>query len=320
MVGYSTGGQNISGQFGMPLYGVGGILPFTGNIFWCNYSTGSDGNTGGPSDPFKTAAHAHAACLANNNDVVFMTGTETLTATLVWSKNRTHLIGLAPNLQSNARARFSGGGTVFTPMVSVTAAECMFENIGNFHGYNDASAQICWADSGQRNSYKYCFFGGMANATAAAHIGSRSLTVGGGGNGENNFFRCQIGLDTITRSAANASLEFLAGSPRNTFRECIFPVETSSAAALMVKAASASVDRWQWFQDCLFVNNIGSASTAMTCAIAMGAASSPAGIIVLQRCTLVGATKWGDTNGLLQSYVDGAPPTAATSGLAVNPS
>ena len=170
-------------------------------------------------------------------------------------------------------------------MVSVTAAECIFENIGAFHGYASATTQICWADTGQRNSYNYCAFLGMANATAAAQAGGRSLTVGGsGGTGENNFFRCQIGVDTITRSAANASLEFLNGTPRNTFRECIFPVETSSADALMVKAASASVDRWQWFQDCLFVNNIKSASTAMTVAFSMGAGTSPAGLMMLQRC------------------------------------
>ncbi len=35
---------------------------------------------------------------------------------------------------------------------------------------------------------------------------------------------------------------------------------------------------------------------------------------------MIGITKFGDTNGLANSYVDGGAPTAATSGIAVNPS
>jgi hypothetical protein len=305
----------------MPLFGISSLPPFTGNVFWVNESTGSDGNSGGPYDPLGTLSQAHTLCTSGNNDVVLLTGTIHTTATTTWSKSKTHLIGLAPNLQSNARARISQtGSTVFTPLVSVTGSECIFLNVGAFHGFANASTQICWADTGERNSYEYCSFLGMANATAGAQAGGRSLTVGGaGGTGENTFFRCQVGLDTITRSTSNASLEFLNGTPRNTFRECIFPVQTSSASALFVKAASASVDRWQWFQDCLFVNNIKSASTAMTVGFSMGAGTSPAGLMMLQRCSSIGATAWGDTAALGQMYIDGAPPTAATSGLAVNP-
>ena len=48
MTGFSTAGQNIASQFGMPLYGVAGKLPpMTGNFFWVNGTSGSDGNTGG---------------------------------------------------------------------------------------------------------------------------------------------------------------------------------------------------------------------------------------------------------------------------------
>ena len=41
-MGYTQAGLNVSGQFGMPLYGVSGIMPFTGNQFWVDETNGSD--------------------------------------------------------------------------------------------------------------------------------------------------------------------------------------------------------------------------------------------------------------------------------------
>lgn len=318
MAGFNQSYTNIASQFGMPLFGVSGLPAFTGNVFWVNASLGNDGNTGGPQDPFATLDAAHSACVANNNDVVFLTGTVSITATLTWSKNRTHLIGLTDSLMSQARARISGGGsTVFSPLVNVTANECKFINIGSFHGYANASAQICWQDAG-RNEYRGCLFGGMGNATAAAQAGGRSL-VCRTNTGESTFVDCQIGLDTITRSAANASLEFTDGSPRNVFLNCNFPSLGSAATPVFVKtSASAAMDRWALFKDCTFINCIQSTSTQMTVAFSM--AASTGGLMLLQRCTVVGATKWGDAGALAQMYVDGGAPTAATSGIAVNPS
>lgn len=305
------------GQFGMSLGGMSGMLPFTGNVFYVNESTGSDGYDGGMYTPLATLSQAHSLCTSGNNDVVFLTGTVHTTATTTWSKSKTHLIGLAPTLRTNARARISATGTVFTPLVSATGSECIFMNIGAFHGFADASAQICWADTGGRNSYQYCAFLGMANATAGAQTGGRSLVIDTAG--ENYFIGCQIGLDTITRSAANASLEFKGGTPRNTFDHCEFPAITTSASAVFVTTSgAAAIDRAQYFQDCLFANMIQSTSTQMTVGFTMSA--SAGGMMLLQRCTSIGATKWGNTAALAQMYVDGGAPTAATSGLAISPS
>src|SRR6185312_2873556 len=105
--------------------------------------------------------------------------------------------------------------------VNVTAQGCSFINIATFHGFANASAQICWAEAGGRNYYSNVQFFGMGDATAAAQAGSRSLTVAG--NGENIFVDCTIGLDTVLRATnANASLEFLSGTPRNKFFDCVF--------------------------------------------------------------------------------------------------
>lgn len=311
-MGYTRSGLNVSGQFGMPLYGISGIPPFTGNQFWVNETTGSDGNTGGPQDPLATISQAYSLCTADNNDVVFATGTVHVSSTLTWAKNKTHLIGLAPRLRSQARTRISQtGSSVFTPLVSVTAQECIIDNIGSFHGFANASTQICWSDSGGRNQYNNCLFGGMGNATAAAQAGSRSLVVAGS-TGENTFTGCQIGLDTVVRSTTNASLEFTGGSPRNVFEKCIFPIDTSSAAALWITIGSGGIDRFALFQDCEFINAIESGSTTLTAGIIANA--SAGGAVLLQNPISLGATAIATTGPV---YIIGNVPVATTSGIAI---
>lgn len=300
------------GQFGMALGGMSTVPPFTGNVFYVNESTGSDGNSGGMYDPLATLSQALSLATDGNNDVIFLTGTVHVSATLTWSKSKTHLIGLAPTLDSQARARISQtGSTVFTPLVSVTGSECIFRNIGSFHGFANASTQICWSDTGGRNQYSHCLFGGMGNATAAAQAGSRSLVVGGT-TGENTFANCQIGLDTITRSAANASLEFTGGTPRNVFRNCVFPALTSSASALFVTVGASAMDRWALFDACAFINCVESTGTTMTAGIIANA--SAGGMILLQNPVSVGATAIATTGPV---YGIGNVPSATTSGIAI---
>lgn len=280
---------NIASQFGMPLFGVAGVLPFTGNFFWVDQTNGSDGNTGGPQDPLKTLAAAHTKCVADNNDVVFLTGTVHLTATLTWSKNKTHLIGLtAPS--DNCRARISQtGSTVFTPLVNVTAQGCIFKNLGTFHGFDSATTQICWTDSGGRNGYDTVQFLGMGHLTAAAQAGGRSLLITGG-NGENEFVNCSIGLDTVVRATGNnASLEMAAGSPRNRFRSCIFQADVSNAADVHVLVGSGGIDRYALFDDCMFFNATSSGGMAMTAGFSVHA--SAGGFVALNNSISVGATK-----------------------------
>jgi hypothetical protein len=307
--GYNTGGQNISGQFGMPLYGASGFLPFGGNYFWVDETNGSDGNTGGPQDPYKTLTQALSKCTANNNDVVFLVGTVHVSATVAWSKSRTHLIGLAPHLDSEARARISQtGSTVFSPLVNVTASECIFRDIGSFHGFNDASTQICWQDSGGRNEYTNCAFLGMGNATAGAQAGSANLSIVGP-NGENTFNHCVIGLDTITRSAANASVIFSAGTPRNVFRNCLLPMLTSSASSVFVNSGAAGLDRYALFDNCQFINAVESTSTTINAAITANAAAGGA-ILLTPTAISLGATAIATTGPV---YFVGVNPGGANS-------
>lgn len=308
------GTTNFSGLAvaGVPTIGTGGLLPFTGNYYFVNEATGADGNTGAADQPLATLARAQALATANQNDVVFLTGTVHTTATVNWAKNFVHLIALdAPS--TNPRGRISqSGSAVFSPLVNVTAQGCIFANLGTFHGFADASTQVCWTDSGGRNYYYNTAFLGMGNATAAAQAGSRSLLISGS-TGENIFDRCIIGLDTVARATnANASLEFTGGSPRNIFRNCNFQMDSALAGNLHFTVGSGGIDRYALFQDCTFFNAINSGGTGISVVATVNA--SAGGSVLLKNCTSVGATVYATTGPI---YVDGAVPTGNTSGLAV---
>lgn len=332
-------------SFGIPVLG-GADIPFTGNYWFVDPANGSDQNRGDqPTRAFATLYKAHSVAIAGNNDVVYLigngssTGSARLstalaqsvdptatTGTLNWTKNATHLIGITAPTGVAQRARIAPPTGVYTQatfgsgnFVVVTAAGCLFQNFSLFNGFSTGGVdQIAWTDSGGRNAYVNVDFGGIADAASAADTGARSLKISTAG--ENTFLGCTIGLDTVTRSVANASLEFAGGTARNTFADCTFPFMTSAAGVLgILGTGAACMDRWQKFQGCSFINSIKSTSTAMT-VLASLTNASPGGLLLHKNSTLVGIGEFGDTNGLANSYVDGGPPAAATTGIAVNPS
>lgn len=282
-----------------------------GNSWFVNETTGSDNNPGSALLPFATLAAAHDAATPNNGDVVYFMGTVHTAETVLWSKNGVSLVGLlAPS--NNNRSRISQtGSTVFTPLVRVTGAGCSFINIGTFHGFASATAQVCWQEAGGRNFYSGVQFFGGGNATAAAQAGMRSLTIAG--DGENLFEGCTFGLNTVTRATGNnATLEYLGGTQRSIIRRGVFQAYVTNAADVHVKAATGSIDREQILEDCTFLNSVGSGATAMTAAIS--AAADCGGALILNRPFSYGATKLSAAGPV---EVVGIVPVAATSGLAV---
>lgn len=283
-----------------------------GNSWFVNEATGKDGNAGNAQLPFASLSAAINAASANNNDVVYLQGTAHQTGTLNWNKNGVSLVGLS-SPSDNARARISASGSaVFSPLVNVTAQGCSFVNLGTFHGFNDASAQVCWAEAGGRNFYSNVQFLGGGNATAAAQAGMRSLTVAGAG--ENLFVGCTIGLDTVVRAtAANASLELLTGSPRNTFRNSIFQALCSLATDVHVLVGAGGIDRYCIFDNCSFINAVDSSGTSLNAALSVNA--SAGGSVLVQGGMSVGAAAIALSG---PCYVNGAVPVATTSSIGVH--
>jgi hypothetical protein len=334
-------------SFGVPLVGGIGGIPLTGTWFFVVPANGSDANDGlSPESPLDTLYMAHHKMTAGNNDVCVLigdggtTGTARLSTalaqsvdssvtagTLVWSKNACHLIGETAPTGVAQRARIAPPSGTYTQatfgsgnFVTVSAAGCIFANFSTFAGFSTGgNNQICWTDSGGRNSYFNVQFGGAADTASAQSTTGRSLLVTGT-TGENLFDGCTIGLDTVPRTVANASLEFAGGTPRNVFKNCLFPMVGAATSVFITTAAASAIDRFQLFDNCVFINDIGSGATALTVGITM--AASAGGILVIRNSTLVGgntSTNWGDATALTQIWVDGGPPTAGTTGLAINP-
>ena len=292
---------NIASQFGMPLFGVAGTPPFTGNYFWVDPNQGSDGNTGGPQDPFKTLTQAQTKCLAGNNDVVFLSGSTGsgvsayASATVNWSVNCSHLIGLCPPLKRGKQARLAiTGTTAFSPLLNVTASDCWFSNLQLYHGFaTDAlTASMCLSITGERNCFDNCEILGFAGAGTAGNTAARAVTIVGPG-GENTFRNCVFGLDTVSRGVANYTLEFQAGTPRNHFIDCEFEMDASaSTVGHLYTATATSIDRYTTFDRCDFMNAIKSAGTTIAQVAVLTAGG---GFFKMRDCTTIGATHWETT-------------------------
>jgi hypothetical protein len=330
-------------SFGVPVIGGIGGIPFSGNWYFVDPVNGADGNDGSADYPLATLYAAINRAVSGNNDVIVLmsngssTGSARLstalaqtidptatTGTLNWNKNATHLIGMGAPTRVGQRARIAPPTGTYTAttfnantFINVTGAGCLFANIDIFVGFSTGSASMVGVlEAGGRNAYQNVNIQGMGDAASAGGSAARTLKIT---SSENTFTDCVLGLDTVARSAANATVELASGTARNSFIGCTFPFQTSAATPLGVLASAASaIDRWQLFQQCTFINNIKSTSTQMSALATLPA--SAGGLLLMKDCTMVGITEFGsDATTLGQIYVDGASVVAAASGIAVNP-
>lgn len=325
---------------GVPVLGGFNGIPLTGSWFFVDYQYGSDGNgvasgrtpSGGgvggapPNSPMKTLQAAHDLCLDGNNDVVVImgngssTGTARLTATLTWTKNATHLLGMTAPVLEAQRARISTLTTAtvnINPLMSVSGSGCIFSNFSFFQGVGQASTDEQLIDiTGSRNYFGNVDFGGMGNAAGAARAGSYVMKLNGGG--ENTFDSCSIGLETVQRSAANANVVFVGGAQRNLFRNCTFAMNTSSNTALYIDASasnafngSTNTMRFCFFRTLLSVTSATSPSVVATVAADVN------GVLYFDTCACR-ATDWSaNTTG--QVYTNCYVPNGNTGGITVVP-
>lgn len=333
---YQYGGMPVSA--GLP-------VPFTGQAWFVDPVNGLDGNSGkSPSQALQTLYKAHEVATSGQNDVIYLLGngaasgsarlstasavtvdSAATTGTLVWSKSATHLVGVAaPGYNARARIATPTGTYLQStfnalPFITVSGSGNYFSNLATFQQFSTgADGEINFNVTGNYNIFQNVLMGGIASAAAASGAASRVLKIATGG--ENTFVGCQIGLDTVTRSAANATVEFASGTARNRFYDCTFPFMTSAATVLgILGTGSGCMDRFQHFKNCVFVNAIKSTSTVMT-VLASLTSASPGGMLVLENCSLIGVTDFGDTNGLANTYVSMAASSASAGGIGVNPS
>lgn len=295
-----------------------------GQLFYVDGTNGDDSRDGTSIDTAcKTLEHTYSLLRTGKHDCIVIVGDPTTTgsctvridASFNWNKAATHLIGQSVPVLYGQRARLAPTGTTtaFTPFFTISASGCMFLNVEWFHGFNTGVAsQICMVLTGSRNYFKNCQIAGMGDATSAGSAGSRTLKIGSAGSGENFFEDCVIGLDTIARNAANASVEFTGNTPRNVFRRCIFPFFCSATSVLgILGTGNACVDRNNEFRDCTFVNDLKSGGSSQMTVLLSFTTAAPGGSILFSGwCFSIGMTKLGDTNGLANSVVCGPAPNS----------
>jgi hypothetical protein len=286
---------------------------------------GSDQNDG-ITAPVATLQRAYDIGREGKNDVVALIGnglttaTARLNASFTWAKNAFHMIGLSSASRFSQRSRIAPltSSTAFTPLITISGSGCMFQNIEFFHGFGTGTtAQICMALSGARNTFINCQISGMGDTTSAASSTSRTMVISAD---ENYFSNCVLGLDTISRGALNATVEFQSGAARTVFEDCLFPaLASTAAAALIVLTSSASaLDRATYFRRCAMVNaSTFSGGSAGTGPIKLAASSG--GLIVLQGTEEYGYTDWGyDATSKAQIVVSTAGTTSGSGILIVN--
>lgn len=281
-----------------------------GTSYFVDPVNGSNGNTGLTMDqPLKTVEVAYSLCVNNNNDVVYLMASGTsaegtsggtanaLTATLTWSKNFTHLVGLCSPTVFSQRARITQAAatTGLTAMVTVSGSGCIMRNVMFFQGVADATSLVAVKVTGQRNVFENVHFAGVGDATMSA-AGAASLKIDGGA--ENVFRHCTIGLDTIARDADATEILFDTAATRNVFEDCFINSYISAAGFASVTIAdSTGIDRVQVFKNCTFFTKSTNKATAQTSVFSIPAISQGAILLINSFAgTDGGAAEWDSNN------------------------
>jgi len=305
---------------------IGSQFPTQGKVFFVKPYTGSDGLSGlSPKKALKTlnaTTGALAKATANQNDIVYLMGqsntasqtTDYQSATLTWSKDLVHLIGVATGgISSRARIAFLSTYDTASNLFTLSANGCLIKNVSFFAGVAGTNPTGCVNVTGSRNRFENCHIAGIGNDNNDI-ADAYSLRLAGS---ENVFKDCVIGLDTISRGTQDNAELVLAGGARNVFEDCLFVTFAGANTHQFVKRAASASDRYTLFKRCTFINAVQSTGLTMLEAFDLTAGGSPGGLIALHDCAVVGAAEWEAAGGSGITYLNMPAASAADGGVAV---
>jgi len=311
-----TNFPNGASSWGVPI--LPGGFATAGDVYFLDPANGNDTSDGRSIDrAFATLAVAYAALTANQNDILYYIAgptSLTLNAAFTWAKNYTHFIGSCAPTDTAQRCRIFQLSTLTgaSPLFTISATGCVFNNFYVFQGVDDATSLINISVTGGRNYFENVHFAGGGHATQAVN-GGASLMLDGAE--ENTFYRCTVGVDTIDAATGMVGLLFDADAHRNTFRECKFRMRAGNTGAAFVEVADATgIDRDNFFDNCTFINN--STGNDMAAAFLIPAMGEPRALL-LKDCMFHNVTKLdANDRGVLFGNMD-AITGADLSGVAV---
>ena len=262
------------------------------NVYYVDPANGNDSLSGtSPKKPLRTITAAYAKCTANQHDVVaYIAGSSSisLTDTLTWAKNYTHLVGLAAPTFAENRARIFAheDNEDKSPLVEFSGTGCIVKDLMIFNGPDDADCLVNVLVSGGRNYFENVHFAGGGHATNAI-AGASSLAIEDCGG--NTFRHCTIGLDTIAATSTQTALHLDDNVRRTVFEDCRFTLRASADTVKFVDVEDATaIASYVDFVNCLFYNT--STTTTMTEAFTVPASMQADARITLRGCGFVGAT------------------------------
>ena len=271
-------------------------LPSVGNIYYVDAGSGSDSASGlSREDAFATLGTAYAALTADQDDVVVIvgssaTGRTTETAAITWAKRRTHVIGNGPARRMNPRQGVAVYASNTASAIVLSANNCSFTNI-SIAAFADSD--VMFEITGSYNTFRNVHFQGIGNTTPAGETGARALLLTAAQ--ENEFYECTFGLDTVTRTAANATVELTGNAcARNKFIDCDFVIFTSDASAVHIKADTGNAyERFLLIDNCRFMNADTASSTTLTTNMDLSATGN--GTVFIKDSWSKGATDWSNS-------------------------
>ena len=304
----------------------GGGHTVWGDRYFVDYANGSDtmsGKTKGTA--VKTLSKAHAIATTNQNDVIFIKGNTTVTETamLTWSKNRIHVFadgGPLPLFGMGASAKVNIGVTTDTAdlgLLKVTGVRNSFNGIKFSSGNTLTQAVYAVMDGGEYTRWNNCEFYKSTHLTTA---GAAEFLLNGDSS---QFYRCQFGDLVNGKGGSSApranilvSREQITGKVcRNVYMDSCFFLQKAlhADANFIYGAGTTDVERLLWLVKPKFVNAI-LASATIADAITFGGAQTEGNVILEDP---VGSNVTAFAEASQNVFVQGAVPTAATTGIAV---
>jgi len=322
-----TNFPNGVSSFGVALHGGGGPLGIgVGNVHYLVANKTTDlfykmlkGRGVSTNSMYTTLATAYAATTSGQNDVVVvMPGTYTVTASLDWANDYTHLIGTGGPCydgsdQYACSILFECLTTSVAEVLKVSGNWNQFYNVGFANRYANAGNLTAVNVTSYGNYFYNVGMYGLMATTQDATAAAASLYVGDAGLSK--FEKCTIGSDvwTARSGTAQGQIRFTGtGRPNNiTFKDCQIKSNSNTAACVMVTMpAVTSIGRNILFDNCIFSNWYDSGTALSACFFDV-ASTSQKNCVALHNCSAFGITEWTALDsGIIMSTM----PVASTAG------
>lgn len=247
------------GRFGIPGLAEGHVLTAASGVlqqYWADKTNGS-------SDSHHTDIENGLALMTSGRNDFMLVSPESHNQTdnVVWSKNMTHLIGMAPPSLMNMRPRLTASTAAVTSLFTVSGYGNLIANMYFPYGGDSAAMLNIATFSGERNSVMNCHFLPI-HATPLDQAGFIGVDVA---CNEMTFKNCTFGGDSVAWT--NGALVRLYGaadrSCRVVFENCDFIVNADNAQVVFLSTVAGMGEGAVRFKNCNFINT----GTTMTLGI-----------------------------------------------------